>query len=272
MNEKNINQKDDMLFQKKNSSKNSCNTSLSKLNPKKELITTKITSKIDINKKEAYTSRKQKSISSNIKSSKTLDKNYYNNLMKEIPSGGKKLTDSLTLNISLNDHQDKNNNSIKRKPIISNNKNDEKIIAVNNKSKNSDNSKNKAGLKNSRNLRINTITNINKDKKNNLKVNKKIKEENDIYNFITEECDENINENDINPNSRKHCSLTNPSIFPCISFSNPFTSNNNNININENNGKNLKQVKSMNINNNNFDMGKNHIQMENNYILHFFFI
>ena len=269
MNEKNIIQKDDMLFQKKNSSKNSCNTSFSKLvNPKKELITTKITSKIDINKKEVYISRKQKSTSSNIKSSKTLDKNYYYNLMKEIPSGGKNLTNSSTLNVSLNDHQDKNNNSIKRKPIISNNKNDEKIIVVNNKSKNSDNSKNKAGLKNSRNIRINIIikTSINKDKKNNCKVNKKIKEENDIYNFITEECDENINENDIIPNSRKHCSLTNPSIFPCISFSNPFTNNNNNININENNGKNLKQVKSMNINNNNFDMGKNHIQMENNYL------
>ena len=55
MNEKNIIQKDDMLFQKKNSWKNSCNTSFSKLvNPKKELITTRITSKIDINKKEVY--------------------------------------------------------------------------------------------------------------------------------------------------------------------------------------------------------------------------
>jgi hypothetical protein len=128
------------------------------VNPKKELITTKITSKIDKNKKEVYTIRKEKSTSSNIKSSKTLNKNYYINLMKEIPPGGQKLTDSLTLNVvSLNDHQDKNNNSIKRKPIISNNKNDEKIIAVNNKSKNSDNSKNKAGLKNSRNIRINTI-------------------------------------------------------------------------------------------------------------------
>ena len=176
MNEKNIIQKDDMLFQKKNSSKNSCNTSLSKLNSKKELITTKITSKIDINKKEVYISRKQKSTSSNIKSSKTLNKNYYNNLMKEIPSGGQKLTNALTLNVSLNDHLDKNNNSIKRKTIISNIKNDEKIIAVNNKSKNSDNSKNKTGLKNSRNIGINTIikTNINKDKKNNCKVNKKI--------------------------------------------------------------------------------------------------
>ena len=241
------------------------------VNPKKELITTKITSKIDINKKEVYISRKQKSTSSNIKSSKTLDKNYYNNLMKEITSGGKNLTNSSTLNVSLNDHLDKNNNSIKRKTIISNIKNDEKIIVVNNKSKNSDNSKNKTGLKNSRNIGINTIikTNINKDKKNNCKVNKKIKEENDIYNFITEECDENINENDINPNYRKHCSLTNPSIFPCISFCNPFTNNNNNININENNGKNLKQVKSMNINNNNFDMGKNHIQMEKNYLENF---
>ena len=165
MNEKNINQKDDMLFQKKNSWKNSCNTSFSKLvNPKKELITTRITSKIDINKKEVYKTRKQKSTSSNIKSSKTLNKNYYNNLMKEIPSGGQKLTNALTLNVSLNDHLDKNNNSIKRKTIISNIKNDEKIIVVNNKSKNSDNSKNKTGLKNSRNIGINTIikTNINK--------------------------------------------------------------------------------------------------------------
>ena len=131
MNEKNIIQKDDMLFQKKNSWKNSCNTSLSKLNSKKELITTKITSKIDINKKEVYKTRKQKSTSSNIKSSKTLNKNYYNNLMKEIPSGGQKLTNALTLNVSLNDHLDRNNNSIKRKTIISNIKNDEKIIAVN---------------------------------------------------------------------------------------------------------------------------------------------
>ena len=58
-------------------------------------------------------------------------------------------------------------------------------------------------------------------------------------NFTVEECDEKLEKI---YNSRKHYSLTNPNILPCIPFSNPFTklhknsiSNNNLMNTNNQN-------------------------------------
>ena len=89
--------------------------------------------------------------------------------------------------------------------------------------------------------------------------------ENDIFNFNTEECDETINVNDTNNNSRKHYSLTNPSI-PSIPFANPFNYKNNNINnITDNNGKKVKHVRSLNIDNN-YDLNKKQKYLEKNYL------
>ena len=136
------------------------------------------------------------------------------------------------------DLNNKNSTSLKEnKTLNSNTKKNMNKIMVNHKKSLNNNTNNAPNSMNAKNIKMNnmikTKTNNSNDKKKNNKEKKELKEDNNIYNFITEECDENINKNNIN--SRKHYSLTNPSILPCIPFSNPFSYNNKNNNITENN-------------------------------------
>ena len=219
------------------------------------------------NKKCLDNSPTQISTLNNIKISKTFNKNNSNNSMKTMLSKQKKLKISFTFNEITNAH---NITSSKNKKSLNlNNSKNDNDTSMNNKNKATDENKNIKS--NSKKLKINTIVNpkINRSKesKKRDKEKKITKDINDIYNFITDECDESINENTINPNSRKHYSLTNPSILPCIPFSNPFNNqNNNNNNITDINEKNDKHVKSMNINNKIYDMKKNQLLMEKNYL------
>jgi hypothetical protein len=109
---------------------------------------------------------------------------------------------------------------------------------------------------NSKKIKINII---NKAKNNrNLKKEKKkkelsielIKNDNYIDHFTVDECDENTDKNFLN--SRKHYSLTNPNILPCIPFSNPF-SKNNTIDANHDLDNNTKNEIPQNINKNNIN-------------------
>ena len=129
------------------------------------------------------------------------------------------------------DNYDKNNQENK---TINNNK-----IFVNPKKQNINNYKtetnNSINISHSHNSKRIKINIINKTKNNRNMVNEKkkselsielIKNDNYIDNFTVEECDENTDKNFLN--SRKHYSLTNPNILPCIPFSNPFSKNNTN--------------------------------------------
>ena len=269
MNENKIKPKDEKHFTEKFHSNNKDNSSQvsKKANQKNTLIINKILpqthkkhnllsdehnqSKI---KKNGFISLTQKSTSNNIKTSKTFNKNNSNNSSKIIFPKQTNLKISLTYN-----------GASSTQNMIENNKITE--INSNNKNKDSEHSKNFSGLKNIK--KVNTLVKSNKNKRKENKGNNKWKkidnEENDIFNFTTEEYDENINENDLNKNSRKHYSLTNPSVLPCISFSNPFTNKNNNINITENSEKNIKHVRSLNIDNN-YDLKKRQLLMEKNYL------
>ena len=282
MNENYIYQKDDNPNQKKVQTKNLSNSSntskkgnqkniitinkVASLNPKKQNISSEenIFSK---NKKCLDNSPTQKSTSNNIKISKTFNKNNSNNSMKTMLSKQNKLKISYTFNEMNSTHNI--TSSKNKKSIVLNNTNNDINIPVNDKNKISDENKNMKH--NTKKLNINTIMNpkinTSKDTKKRKKEKKITKDINDIYNFITDECDESINENTINPNSRKHYSLTNPSILPCITFSNPFNNQNNNyINITDINEKKDKHVNSMNINNKKYDMKKKQIEMEKNYL------
>ena len=194
-----------------------------------------------------------------------------------------------------------NNNSSMNNPIVLNTKEEKSIekeqkrktpnkknkIIVNPKRVINDNqNQNKIEMNNSTNvshslkskkIKINTI----KNSKNNIniliddKTKKKsrgsMKNENYIDNFTLGELDENIEKNI--HNSRKHYSLTNPNILPCIPFSNPFSnkgnsninnnSNNNNINITETNEKNEINKNNKNNNNNKKEVLENNFFSEN---------
>ena len=271
MNEKKIKLNDDKHFPEKFHSNNKDNSSTisKKANQKNNLIINKIipqnqkSHKILPNeqnqtkiKKTGIISPIQKSTFNNIKTSKTFSKNNSNNSSKIIFPKQTNLKISLTYNGTSSTQ-----NMIEKNKITE--------INSNNKEKVSDNSKSLLSIKQPKKIKINKLVKSNKDRtKENSKNNKGKKienEENDIFNFTTEEYDEKINEKGLNKNSRKHYSLTNPSILPCIPFSNPFTNNNNNINITENNEKNIKHVRSLNIDNN-YDLKKKQLLMEKNYL------
>ena len=269
MTENNINKKNDIFFHQKIISKNIDNSVIiaKHSNHKNSHISNKNSSQINLeennfpkNKKTGFISPIQKSTFNKLKTSKTFSKNDSNNSSKVIFPKHTKLKLSLTLNSTSSTQN-----------IIPQNK----IIATNssNKNKNNENKKNNSDKSNnSKRFKMNLSNKINKTKAINSKENKKndkekkiMNTENDIFNFNTEECDENINANDINNNSRKHYSLTNPSI-PSIPFANPFNYKNNNINnITDNNGKKVKHVRSLNIDNN-CDLKKKQMYLEKNYL------
>ena len=276
MNENNINQKDDIkLHHKVHSINISSSIGVSKqIKEKNSPIKNKFSLQIDNfqnilsegnifskNKKISHISLTHKSTSNNIKICKTFNKDCTNNSTKAILSKKNKLKISLTFS---GVPSNKKIFSTKNRKSLNLNFNNNNII----QNANINNIKNIHSNRNSKEIKINTIfkpkTNRSRDTKKN-KVKKRIKEENDIYNFTTDECDENINESFTYPNSRKHYSLTNPSILPCIPFANPFNNNNNNNNITDNNEKKLNHVNSLNINNKSNEMRKKFILMEKNY-------
>ena len=276
MNENNINQKDDIkLHHKVHSINISSSIGVSKqIKEKNSRIKNKFSLQIDNfqnilsegniftkNKKISHISLTHKSTSNNIKICKTFNKDCTNNSTKAILSKKNKLKISLTFS---GVPSNKKIFSTKKRKSLNLNFNNNNII----QNANINDIKNIHSTRNSKEIKINTIfkpkTNRSRDTKKN-KVKKRIKEENDIYNFTTDECDENINESFTYPNSRKHYSLTNPSILPCIPFANPFNNNNNNNNITDNNEKKLKHVNSLNINNKSNEMRKKFILMEKNY-------
>ena len=271
MNENNLNQKDDIQFHHKVHSLNISNS----IKTSKQLIekNTRYIHKIFLqnnknqnisseenifskNNKIIHISPTQNSTSNNIKMCRTFNKNCPNNSTKAILSSKNKLKISLTFSGVSSTH-----NMISTK----------KRKSLNLKFNNNFDVKNIHSSKYTKKIKINTIfkpkINRSKDSKKTNRVKKIIKEDNDndIYNFTTDECDENINENITNPNSRKHYSLTNPSILPCIPFANPFSNNNNNNNITDNNEKKLNHVNSLNINNKSNEMRKKFMLMEKNY-------
>ena len=276
MNENNINQKDDIkLHHKVHSINISSSIGVSKqIKEKNSRIKNKFSLQIDNfqnilsegnifskNKKISHISLTHKSTSNNIKICKTFNKDCTNNSTKAILSKKNKLKISLTFS---GVPSNKKIFSTKKRKSSNLNFNNNNII----QNANINDIKNIHSTRNSKEIKINTIfkpkTNRSRDTKKN-KVKKRIKEENDIYNFTTDECDENINESFTYPNSRKHYSLTNPSILPCIPFANPFNNNNNNNNITDNNEKKLNHVNSLNINNKSNEMRKKFILMEKNY-------
>ena len=276
MNENNINQKDDIkLHHKVHSINISSSIGVSKqIKEKNSRIKNKFSLQIDNfqnilsegnifskNKKISHISLTHKSTSNNIKICKTFNKDCTNNSTKAILSKKNKLKISLTFS---GVPSNKKIFSTKKRKSLNLNFNNNNII----QNANINDIKNIHNTRNSKEIKINTIfkpkTNRSRDTKKN-KVKKRIKEENDIYNFTTDECDENINESFTYPNSRKHYSLTNPSILPCIPFANPFNNNNNNNNITDNNEKKLNHVNSLNINNKSNEMRKKFILMEKNY-------
>ena len=276
MNENNINQKDDIkLHHKVHSINISSSIGVSKqIKEKNSRIKNKFSLQIDNfqnilsegnifskNKKISHISLTHKSTSNNIKICKTFNKDCTNNSTKAILSKKNKLKISLTFS---GVPSNKRIFSTKKRKSLNLNFNNNNII----QNANINDIKNIHSTRNSKEIKINTIfkpkTNRSRDTKKN-KVKKRIKEENDIYNFTTDECDENINESFTYPNSRKHYSLTNPSILPCIPFANPFNNNNNNNNITDNNEKKLNHVNSLNINNKSNEMRKKFILMEKNY-------
>ena len=199
---------------------------------------------------------------SKIKMCKTFNKNCSNNSTKAMLSNKNKLKISLTFS-GVSSTQ--NIISTKKRKSLNLNFN-------NNIIKNSylSDIKNLNSSKNTTKIKINPIfkskTIRNKGFKKNNKLKKIIKDDdNDIYNFTTDEYDENINENINNSNLRKNYSLTNPSILPCIPFANPFSSNSNNNNITDNNEQKLNHVNSLNIYNKRTEMRKKFILMEKNY-------
>ena len=153
---------------------------------------------------------------------KTFNKNCSNNSTKAMLSNKNKLKISLTFSgVSSN----QNIISTKKRKSLNLNFN-------NNIIKNSylSDIKNLNSSKNTTKIKINPIfkpkTIRNKGFKKNNKLKKIIKDDdNNIYNFTTDEYDENINENINNSNLRKNYSLTNPSILQCIPFANPFSCN-----------------------------------------------
>ena len=281
MNDKNINQKDDIQSNDKVNNKNLNNSIISSSNSNKKIIqiNNKIPSKnnkknkissnennISDIKSNGQTSPSQKSTSNILKTSKTLDKNFSYNSSKIVSPKKSKLQISSTIT-DTSDLNNKNSTSLKEnKTLNSNTKKNMNKIMVNHKKSLNNSTNNAPNSMNAKNIKMNnmikTKTNNSNDKKKNNKEKKELKEDNNIYNFITEECDENINKNNIN--SRKHYSLTNPSILPCIPFSNPFSYNNKNNNITENNEKNIRHIKSLNINNR--YNKKNKENLENNYL------
>ena len=277
MNEKNLNKKDDIQFHQKVHSININNSTgipkhliekNSKYINKVSLPTYKnqnISSEgIIVPKKNKFIhiSPSQKSTLINLKMCKTFNKNCSNNSTKAMLSNKNKLKISLTFSgvssnqnmISTKKRKSLNlnfNNNIIKNSYLS----DIKIIN---------------SSKNTTKIKINPIfkpkTIRNKGFKKNNKLKKIIKDDdNDIYNFTTDEYDENINENINNSNLRKNYSLTNPSILPCIPFANPFSCNSNNNNITDNNEQKLNHVNSLNIYNKRTEMRKKFILMEKNY-------
>ena len=265
MNENSLNQKDDMHFQQTTHSKKITNSSIisnknnqkntsilknvhSQTNKKQNILSQKnIPSKI---KKNGLLTPSQKCILNNIKSSKTFNKNNSKYSSKTVFPKNTNLTISLTFNEA--SCMPNMNNLNKTKPLNSYSKNQMP-----------DNTKNLSRKTNNKNVKISSIikvkTNKSREKRKNDKEKSVIHTDNDIFDFPTEECEENINENNSNQNSRKHYSLTNLSI-PSIPFANPF---NNNININSK--KNEKHVRSLNINNS-YDLKQKQILMEKNYL------
>ena len=259
MNENNINQKDDSHSHEKIHSKNLDNYSGTSRKTNQKIIVNNKKVSFQVNKKQnilsneniqskikkiGFNSPTQKLTSNtvNLKTCKTFSKNNSNKSTKIIFPKHTKLQISLTFNGASSTQNMINKN--KNKENNSNNKN--KLSGNNNKI---------SGKKITKNIKINTIVNKKKNKsKENIKNNKGKKienEENDLFNFTTEEYDENINDNKLNNNSRKHYSLTNPSVLPSIPFSNPFTNKNNNINITDNNEKkliNINQIYLKNVN------------------------
>ena len=274
MNENNINQKDDSHSHEKVHSKNLDNYSGTSRKTNQKIIVNNKKVSFQVNKKQnilsneniqskikksGFNSPTQKLTSNtvNLKICKTFSKNNSNKSTKIIFPKHTKLQISLTFNGASSTQNMINKN--KNKENNSNNKN--KLLENNNKL---------SWKKITKNIKINTIVKKknNKSKENMKKNNKEKKienDENDIFNFTTEEYDENINDNKLNNNSRKHYSLTNPSVLPCIPFSNPFTNKNNNINITDNNEKKIKHVRSLNIDNNS-DLKRKQLLMEKNYL------
>ena len=278
MNENNLNLKDDKRFHHKVHSINISNS----IGTNKQLIekNLKYINKISLptyknqnislvgnifskNNKFIHISPTQKSTLINLKTCKTFNKNNSNNSTKALLSNKNKLKLCLTFSGVSSTH---NITVTKKRKSLNLNFNNNII-----KNSNLNDTKNINSSKNTKKIKINTIfkpkTNKSKDSKKNNKVKKIIKDDkdNDIYNFTTDECDENINENITYSNSRKHYSLTNPSVLSSIPFANPFNNNNNIINITDNNEKKLNHVKSLNINNKRTEMRKNFILMEKNY-------
>ena len=154
--------------------------------------------------------------------------------------------------------QKRNTPNNKSKIIV----NPKRVINDNQNKIDMNNSTNVSHSQKSKKIKINTIKNTKNnrnilidDKKNKMSRGS-VKNENYIDNFTLGELDENIEKNIYN--SRKHYSLTNPNILPCIPFSNPFSNkkhnninNNSNVNVTENNEKNEITKNPQNNNNKN---------------------
>ena len=265
MNENNKKEKDDLLIPEKIKNKkfNSSIITPKKVNNKNSIRNKKgvfqiqkrpnILSEGDKNSKNIkieHASPEQKLKTSELYNLKSFQKNLSNNsnqikIQKQIKF--QKSNNNSTVN---NNMIEENHYKIKeenKKIIINKNK-----IIVNPKKLSPDdknynnrieinNSSNASHSQKSKKIKINTLNNSknNRNNKNEKKINKLCKNENYMDNFTVEECDEKLEKI---YNSRKHYSLTNPNILPCIPFSNPFTkhhknsiSNNNPININSQN-------------------------------------
>ena len=209
------------------------------------------------NIKNEHTSPDQRLKTSELYNLKSFQKNLSNNANQIKIQKQKKFqksnNSSTVNNHNILEETDNKNKEENKKIIINKNK-----IIVNPKKLSPDdkNYNNKIEINNSSNvshsqkskkIKINTLNNSknNRNNKNEKKINKLSKNENYIDNFTVEECDEKLEKI---YNSRKHYSLTNPNILPCIPFSNPFTKhhknnipNNNPINTNNQNSNDNKE-------------------------------
>ena len=218
------------------------------------------------NIKFGYNSPDLKIKSNDLNNLKEYQKNLSNNSNQIKSQKQKKFQKYLNNNSSINNNnllncKEENNSKNKEgNKTINNSKNKNKIVVNPNKANNNskievNSSLNLSHSQNSKKIKINIICNTKNNR--NITNNKKrselsidsIKNDNFIDTFTVGECDENINKNDLN--SRKHYSLTNPNILPCIPFSNPFSKNNTN-NITDNTEKNeiIKDNKNNNNSNN----------------------
>ena len=272
MNENNKKEKDEFLIPEKLKNKkfNSSIISPKKVNNKNSIRNKKgvfqiqkrpnIISEGDKNSKNLkieHASPEQKLKTSELYNLKSFQKNLSNNpnqIKIQKQKKFQKSNNSSTVNnhnmLEENDNKNKEENkkiNINKNKIIVN----PKKLSPDDKNYNNkieiNNSSNASHSQKSKKIKINTLNNSknNRNNKNEKKINKLIKNENYMDNFTVEECDEKLEKI---YNSRKHYSLTNPNILPCISFSNPFTkqhknniSNNNPININNQNAIDSKE-------------------------------